>query len=260
MGSLRLLLAIFFCASALFEEINGFERIIGGIETTVEKRPYQASLQYFWPDRIQHLCGASIINSKHLLSAAHCDPGSNLPILHARVGSTSYKEGGQVLKVKTFETHPNYKVEILDYDIAIISFEEGENIIFGANVRVIPLAYGDDPEDGSLLTVSGWGVIADTSNVASLMMNEVQLPLVNGDRCRLLYTFLTSRQMCLGGTPQGGTSSCFGDSGGPAIQNGIQYGVVSGVYSGVGCSAPNVPGLYAKVSSVRDWIQDLAGL
>lgn len=65
-----------------------------------------------------------------------------------------------MLKVKTFETHPNYKVEILDYDIAIISFEDGESITFGANVRVIPLAHGDDPEDGSLLTVSGWGVTA----------------------------------------------------------------------------------------------------
>lgn len=49
-----------------------------------------------------------------------------------------------------------------------------------------------------------------------------------------------------------------GDSGGPAIHNAVQYGVVSGVLSG-GCSAPNIPGLYAKVSSALPWIYNITG-
>lgn len=53
---------------------HGFGRIVGGIETTISKIPYQASLQYHRTTTVSHSCGASIISTKFLLSAAHCAP------------------------------------------------------------------------------------------------------------------------------------------------------------------------------------------
>lgn len=57
---------------------------------------------------------------------------------------------------------------------------------------------------------------------------------------------------------EGGIDSCQGDSGGPVIcvenDQPVLYGVVSW---GIGCAKEKYPGIYAKVSSVIDWIYDI---
>jgi len=64
-----------------FAPLNKVEgRVIGGRDGMIEQFPWQASLQrfrlfpLFVPDWA-HTCGASIINSEWLLTAAHCVDG-----------------------------------------------------------------------------------------------------------------------------------------------------------------------------------------
>lgn len=103
----------------------------------------------------------SIIFSQiHFFFSSHS--GSNLPILYARIGSTSYKEGGQVLKVLKFEIHPNYEVSTLDYDFAIVSFEEGQEITLGTTARIISLSSFEVPMNVDEMIVMGWGVMEVT--------------------------------------------------------------------------------------------------
>jgi hypothetical protein len=77
---------------------------------------------------------------------------------NARVGSTAYNSGGASYKISEFLQHPLYNADILDYDFAILSLQPGVEIALGANVAIIPLASASNPADGSLTTVSGWGV------------------------------------------------------------------------------------------------------
>ena len=64
-----------------YSQIKGVEgRVIGGRDGMIEQFPWQASLQrfrqfpLFVPDWA-HTCGASIVTSEWLLTAAHCVDG-----------------------------------------------------------------------------------------------------------------------------------------------------------------------------------------
>ena len=61
---------------------------------------------------------------------------------------------------------------------------------------------------------------------------------------------------CAGLLGIGGRDSCQGDSGGPMVVNGVLAGVVSW---GNECADPDYPGVYAKVLTVKGWIESKMG-
>lgn len=90
-------------------------RIVGGYETTIEKHPYQALLEY----KGRPLCGGSIISSRAILTAAHCLHERNLTNFVVRVGSDLSGQGTPV-RVLRYIQHENFKIETHDYDVAVI--------------------------------------------------------------------------------------------------------------------------------------------
>ena len=87
----------------------------------------------------------------------------------------------------------------------------------------------------------------------------VEVPLVTNAQCFQNYNGyigITSSMICAG-YPEGGKDSCQGDSGGPLICNEGGKAVLTGVVSiGLGCAAPNFPGIYARVTAVLNWIEN----
>lgn len=49
-------------------KLNWDGRIVGGKDAFIEDFPYQVSLRFL----DDHFCGASILNEKYVLTAAHC--------------------------------------------------------------------------------------------------------------------------------------------------------------------------------------------
>ncbi|GIY01849.1 enteropeptidase [Caerostris extrusa] len=67
---------------------------------------------------------------------------------------------------------------------------------------------------------------------------------------------LEDNQMCAG-YKEGGKDSCQGDSGGPLfVQQNDQMTVIGLVSAGIECGSPLLPGIYTRVISHLDWIDE----
>lgn len=242
-------------------------RIISGEPADLGEYPFMAAL-LFEPingtDFQKQYCGGSLIDSRWVLTAAHCveflDSADQIAVAVNRTNLDS-TEGVRVA-VRDFYIHPDYDPSLLSPDVALIRLARPVN-----GVETIPPAGpADDVYEtpGTLLTVIGWGNTSTTGHASFPdALQELQVPVVSDADCDFAYMgFLTEEtQLCAG---ERDVDSCQGDSGGPlfattASGDWIQMGIVSW---GFKCAKQHFPGVYTEVNSptVRDFIADVAGV
>lgn len=240
-------------------------KIIGGRVSSPHYWPWQAAL--FEKSRRQSktfysfVCGASLISEKALLTAAHCiNKSAEYFLKLGIVKETSFDEPNEkVLGVKSVHIHPLFDSSLMFYDIALLKLDKP--IACNKDIRPICLPKQNEnlPEPNSTLTVLGWGTTGTNSTEASLYLKDAQIPLVDETICRNIYGVLVdySFNFCAG-YKFGDADTCQGDSGGPILQwqNGSwqQIGITSW---GDGCAKPFRPGVYTRISSCIDWIDNL---
>ncbi len=247
--------------------IDTTTRIIGGSPTSHRDFPFVVTMvrSGAGPLTSRHFCGATIINEKWLLTAAHCmfnffgfriEPES----FRVAVGVTNLRtQSPEELVVANYYIHPEYvaDVQLLENDIALI---ELANVIPGA--RTISL-YDESAEGlvGVNSTIIGYGAkqyISSEEVVRSEVLRSANIPIVSKEVCNspISYAGTVNDSHICAGFAQGGVDSCSGDSGGPliAVLDGVptQLGVVS---SGNGCALPQFYGLYTDVGRYTDWIK-----
>ncbi|XP_055638772.1 trypsin delta-like [Toxorhynchites rutilus septentrionalis] len=222
---------------------NSNNRIINGTGTTIEQHPHQIGLLY----KGSHICGGSIISDKWVLTAAHCLDWYPLHSeISVRSGSTYHANGGTVHPVFYYHIHEKYLPTDYSYDVATVRVKTP----FKDSARVsIPLATSEWL-DGANVTVTGWGQNEHNSYPDQLYM--VTLPVVNRETCNATWSGLITDDMLCAGDRD--IDSCDGDSGGPAVQDGVQYGIVS--WGGTTCGSDK-PGVYTNIahSSITNFIK-----
>uniref|UniRef100_A0A2S2NEU2 Transmembrane protease serine 11D n=1 Tax=Schizaphis graminum TaxID=13262 RepID=A0A2S2NEU2_SCHGA len=111
---------------------------------------------------------------------------------------------------------------------------------------------------GLTAAVAGWGQLSEFSST-SLSLRHATLPVWTEKECAAVpeieKTGYTPNMMCAG-LLEGGVDSCQGDSGGPLmLYDNNEKLTVAGIVSwGIGCGAPNLPGVYTKVDKYLGWI------
>lgn len=246
-------------------------KIVGGIPISIEEAPYQISLQ----TQGFHICGGSIIAPNFVLTAGHCTYGNQAKYLTIRAGSNLYRSGGVVIQVERIIQHENFDYYTIDFDFSLLELETA--LVFSDQIQPIALPSQDEPvDDDTLCIISGWG---NTQNAqeSKEKLRAAYVPSVNQKECEAAYSSfggITDRMICAG-FKKGQVDACQGllklsifsttslinnfpgDSGGPMRAENKLVGVVSWGYQ---CALPNYPGVYSRVASVRDWVQENSGV
>ncbi|KAF5667294.1 trypsin [Fusarium heterosporum] len=230
----------------------GIPNIVGGTEANLGDFPFIVAISY---NGNPH-CGGTLLNANTVLTAAHCVSGYSASGFTIRAGSLSRTSGGVTSRVTSARANPAFSGSTLDSDVAILklttSISSSSTISYGRLA-----ASGTDPAAGTQLTVAGWGTTSQGSSTSPTQLRKVTIPVVSRATCRSQYgtSSITNNMFCAGVTA-GGKDSCQGDSGGPiADASGTVVGVVSW---GEGCAQPNLSGVYARVGSLRSFIDSNA--
>jgi len=244
-------------------------RIVGGVNTEVNEYPWQAGLvskggSYVW-------CGGSLVNSRWVLTAAHCTVGDSPSAIQVLLGEHDYSVDHEAdhirADVSSIENHPDYNSNTLDNDFSMLKLAVA--VDYGSHPHIRPIclpAIDTLAYTGDTATVTGWGTTSAGGSLSS-SLREVDVTVMSNTNCRNDYGYwsseITSSMLCAN-VVGGGKDSCQGDSGGPLVtasggngvtpgQNYFQIGVVSW---GIGCADANYPGVYARVTAQLSWIQE----
>ncbi|XP_043246371.1 serine proteinase stubble-like [Amphibalanus amphitrite] len=238
-------------------------RVTGGFASVQGRWPWMAMLGKLESSNITWLCGGSIIDEYHILTAAHCAlerpnivrvGGHNIE-LDFRSGDRSERH-----EVAKLTLHPQYRPPRSYHDIAIVTLRRA--LVYSRFVRPICLPPPDlKLRRGMAAKITGHGYQEFNAGELSAQLREAQIQLVRRKFCNASYARLgraffdkypsgvLSHIICAG-DEKGGVDACQGDSGGPLVQHNEatntyhQIGVIS---SGFGCGNPEYPGLYVSV-------------
>ncbi|XP_054321454.2 transmembrane protease serine 9 isoform X1 [Pongo pygmaeus] len=230
-------------------------RIVGGTEASPGEFPWQASLR----ENKEHFCGAAIINARWLVSAAHCFNEFQDPTEWVAYVGATYLSGWEASTVRArvaqIVKHPLYNADTADFDVAVL--ELTSPLPFGRHIQPVclPAATHIFPPRKKCL-ISGWGYLKEDFLVKPEVLQKATVELLDQALCASLYGHsLTDRMVCAGYL-DGKVDSCQGDSGGPLVcEEPSGRFFLAGIVSwGIGCAEARRPGVYARVTRLRDWI------
>jgi secreted trypsin-like serine protease len=221
-------------------------RIVGGEKASLSDHPYAV---YLTDAAGNQYCGAVIVSSTAIATAAHCAKAVAKEDVRVVAGREDKRTAeGDVLSVSKVWISKGYNDPTQGDDIAVMTVR-GQ-----LGYRPAKLPGSDDAasyREGTRATVLGWGRVADGGD-RSDYLRSAQVPVVSDSACRSDYTVYDQRTMVCAGYAEGGVDACQGDSGGPLVVGDTLIGIVS---FGDGCGKAGKPGVYSRVSTYTSDIE-----
>ncbi|XP_050547810.1 putative serine protease 46, partial [Daktulosphaira vitifoliae] len=173
-------------------------RIVGGRPTGVNRYPWVARLVY---DGHFH-CGASLINSDYILTAAHCVrklKKSRIRVILGDHDQSTTSDGETITRmVASIVRHRNFDVNSYNHDVALLRLRK--SVPFSKAIRPICLPASTREPSGKMGTVVGWGRVSEGGSLANIVQ-EVQVPILSLAQCRATKyrpQRITNNMICAG--------------------------------------------------------------
>ncbi|XP_006817825.2 trypsin-5-like [Saccoglossus kowalevskii] len=234
--------------------------IVNGETAIPHSWPWQASLH----NSKFHACGASILNEKWVITAAHCVSlaRDNVYIFDVVAGEhnlTDPAPSRQEYGLEKIIVHAEYNPVVMNNDIALLKIRGVINMTAEISEICLP-AQGTGHQDGDEAWITGWGDSLGTADERALQQAKTYLIDTAACNDTESYNGAISTNMVCAGYLEGGIDACEGDDGGPLVREDpitkiwYLYGITSW---GDGCALAMKPHVYTKVSNYVDWINQM---
>ncbi|XP_018574272.1 uncharacterized protein LOC108913237 [Anoplophora glabripennis] len=260
------------CGSRHAQGING--RIKNPVyvdgDSEFGEYPWQVAILKKDPKESVYVCGGTLIDPLHVITAAHCVKTYTGFDLRVRLGEWDVNHDVEFYPyierdIQSVHVHPEFYAGTLYNDIAILRMDKPVDWSKHPHISPACLPQLHDDYTGTRCWTTGWGkdAFGDYGKYQNIL-KEVDVPVVNHAVCqrqlqqtRLGYDFkLHPGFICAGG--EEGKDACKGDGGGPMVcERGGSWQVVGVVSWGIGCGQVGVPGVYVKVAHYLDWIKQI---
>lgn len=214
--------------------------IIGGRQTPIEQVPWQVYVEGGLDEAagktFTTFCGGSILDSTHILTAAHCTDAENTTngypaaIFKVLAGDSDDKSSSattQERAVASVRRDPLYTPSPTSDDIAILTLNTPLELSAAKHAEAIPLvAKGATPAPGAQLNVSGYGKEqGPETDPPTGELFSTTLTAIGSDACRNMVGSNSAVLLCAIGSE---SSFCEGDSGSPLTEGSqpVQVGIV----------------------------------
>ncbi|XP_077991627.1 chymotrypsinogen B-like [Glandiceps talaboti] len=245
--------------------------VIGGYEAVPGSWPWMVSLM----ESFEQTCGGSILNDHWVITAASCvfQYNSNPQVFDVISGNHDLDDNDPFEKshdVSEIFVHPDYSPLKDEYNFALLRVRG--KIVFNdaATLDICRPNRGDLFPGATEVWATGWGDTVGDGSARSRVLRQNNMTVYSQADCNEPDRYdgaVTDSLLCAGSST---VDTCEGDEGGPLMwyrpvqdaenpnpddERWYLIGITGD--RGDGCGTPDLFGLYGRVASAIDWIEEI---